>query len=194
MGGKVFTSGPKALFTPRLARDVYNHARAHCVAALRPLFPLLRSPIEAPGKTSFGDIDILASLEGSSLSSTNATSADTTTAGKTTTTTTSKDPDTVAVWAAVASALRAVRTHQENPLVMNVAMPWPPGVGGLIMARQRALEEAAAEAAGSSARGEAACGGDKAVTVGGEAEPRARFVQVDIHLCATKKELEWKYL
>lgn len=189
MGGKVFSSGPKALFTPRLARDVYNYTRAHCFAALRPLFPLLRSPIDAPGKTSFGDVDILASLEGSPLIEANA-DADTT--GKTT----PKDLDTVAVWSAVASALRAVRTHQETPLVMNVAIPWPPGVAGLMMARQRALEEAAAaaEAAGSSASGEAACGGDKAVATGGEAEPRPRFVQVDIHLCATNKELEWKYL
>lgn len=185
MGGKVFSSGPKALFTPRLARDVYNHTRAHCFAALRPLFPLLRSPIDAPGKTSFGDVDILASLEGSPLTQ---ASVDADATSKTT----PKDLDTVAVWASVASALRAVRTHQETPLVMNVAIPWPPGVAGLMMARQRALEEAAA--AGSSASGEAACGGDKAVTAGSEAEPKARFVQVDIHLCATNKELEWKYL
>lgn len=173
MGGKVFSSGLRALYTPRLTREVYQRAQQQCFAALRPLFPLIQCPIEAPEKTTFGDIDVLACLEGSAFAADEIS-----------------DPDKTAVWAAVERALRAVRTYQENRLVKNFALPWP-AVPAQAMARQLAVETAAG--------GDKAVGGsDEAVALGGEAEKEAgqkpRYIQVDVQLYATKQELDWAYL
>lgn len=172
MGGKAFSSGLRALFTPRLAREVYEHAQQQCFAALKPLFPLVKSPVEAPEKTTFGDIDVLACLEGSSFTADEI-----------------GDPKKAAVWEAVAKELRPARTFQESTLVKNFALPWP-ALTGEMMARQLAVEAAVGD--------EAVRCGDKAVASGGEAEKEAeqkpRYIQVDIHLCATNRELEWSYL
>lgn len=63
MGGSAFSSGPDALLTPRMPRDVYQQVLEECKTILRDLFIAVASPIEGPGKRDFGDIDILVALE-----------------------------------------------------------------------------------------------------------------------------------
>ncbi|KAF3764880.1 hypothetical protein M406DRAFT_239722, partial [Cryphonectria parasitica EP155] len=131
MGGKAFSSGPRALYTPRMIPEVYETVLVACLAALRPLFPAVKSLVEAPEKTSHGDIDILVCLEDSSCS------------------------DKTAIWAQVEAALKAL----------------------------------AHEAAGNTSP----VGQDE----GGSAlepklEAKTRCIQVDIRLCATSQELEWR--
>ena len=59
MGGNAFTSGPSPLSTPRMPPDVYFALRDHYINLLRTLYQEVATPLEAPGKSSYGDIDIL---------------------------------------------------------------------------------------------------------------------------------------
>lgn len=59
MGGASFVTGPNALFTPRMPAQVYHETKARLHRALRDLYLCVASPIDGPGKTDFGDIDIL---------------------------------------------------------------------------------------------------------------------------------------
>ncbi|KAF6804774.1 hypothetical protein CMUS01_14773 [Colletotrichum musicola] len=63
MGGLAFSKGVHALFTPRMPINIYRIANDHCSAALRELFVHVATPIDAPGKTDYGDIDIFVSTE-----------------------------------------------------------------------------------------------------------------------------------
>jgi hypothetical protein len=63
MGGRAFSLGPNPLYTPRMPREVYETVRDRCQAALRGLFVIVASPIDGPGKSDFGDIDLLVALE-----------------------------------------------------------------------------------------------------------------------------------
>lgn len=58
MGGLAFASGPDALFTPRMSREVYLQVKAQCFEILRDLYDVVESPIDGPGKSDFGDVDI----------------------------------------------------------------------------------------------------------------------------------------
>lgn len=62
MGGLAFAKGPDALYTPRMPREVYEYVRDNCHAILRELFAVVTTPIEGPGKSDFGDIDIFVTL------------------------------------------------------------------------------------------------------------------------------------
>ncbi|EXJ96155.1 hypothetical protein A1O1_01281 [Capronia coronata CBS 617.96] len=57
MGGSAFA--PEKLSTPRMPPDVYNSTLARVEALLRPHFKHVGHAIEAPAKTSYGDIDVL---------------------------------------------------------------------------------------------------------------------------------------
>ncbi|KIX93927.1 uncharacterized protein Z520_10264 [Fonsecaea multimorphosa CBS 102226] len=57
MGGSVFK--PEGLSTPRMPPKVYNSVLAHTEELLRAHFKLVGHAIEAPAKSSHGDIDIL---------------------------------------------------------------------------------------------------------------------------------------
>ena len=59
MGGASFVTGPNALFTPRMPPQVYHETKARLHRALRDLYLCVASPIDGPGKSDFGDIDIL---------------------------------------------------------------------------------------------------------------------------------------
>ena len=59
MGGNAFTSGPAPLSTPRMPPELYFSLRNHYINLLRTLYQKIATPIEAPGKDSYGDIDIL---------------------------------------------------------------------------------------------------------------------------------------
>ena len=70
MGGKAFRTGPTPLSTPRMPPDVYYRLRNHYLSLLSTLYLQAETPIEAPSKTSYGDIDILVSQPRSPLTST----------------------------------------------------------------------------------------------------------------------------
>ncbi|KAF4585374.1 hypothetical protein GQ602_004679 [Ophiocordyceps camponoti-floridani] len=61
MGGSAFATGPDPLFTPRMPPPVYNRIRSHCADALNRLFHTVASPIDGPGKTDYGDVDMMVS-------------------------------------------------------------------------------------------------------------------------------------
>lgn len=58
MGGSVFAHEPNPLDTPRMPPSVFHAMSQRCKEKLRHLFLCVACPIEAPGKTNFGDIDI----------------------------------------------------------------------------------------------------------------------------------------
>lgn len=61
MGGNAFTTGSNPLSTPRMPPEIYHRLQDHYLAILSTLYTQLATPVEAPAKTSFGDIDILVS-------------------------------------------------------------------------------------------------------------------------------------
>jgi hypothetical protein len=61
MGGEAFTSGPHALYTPRLPLPVYLHIKNRCQEILQDYFSHVASPLEAPGKVDYGDVDFIVS-------------------------------------------------------------------------------------------------------------------------------------
>ena len=63
MGGNAFSSGPSPLLTPRLPPEIYFQIRDHYQCLLRALYKRVSTPIEAPSKSSHGDIDILVSSD-----------------------------------------------------------------------------------------------------------------------------------
>lgn len=56
MGGTVFAG---ELATPRMPTEIYRHTLTHIEGLLRPYFAKVGHAIEAPAKTSHGDVDIL---------------------------------------------------------------------------------------------------------------------------------------
>ncbi len=70
MGGHAFTTnGPSSLSTPRMPPDIYFMLRDHYLQLLSGLYTQIATPIEAPEKASYGDIDILVSLPKSTSTS-----------------------------------------------------------------------------------------------------------------------------
>ena len=61
MGGKAFTSGPTPLFTPRMPPELYYSLRDYYISLLSTYYTQAATPIEAPCKSSYGDIDVLVS-------------------------------------------------------------------------------------------------------------------------------------
>lgn len=61
MGGKAFTSGVAPLKTPRMPPEVYYSLRDLYHSLLSTLYAQVATPVEAPSKASYGDIDILVS-------------------------------------------------------------------------------------------------------------------------------------
>lgn len=62
MGGSAFSVGPNPLFTPRMPKNIYLAVRDKYCALLQQHYVCVASPIEGPGKLSFGDVDILLCL------------------------------------------------------------------------------------------------------------------------------------
>lgn len=152
MGGNVFSpGGPDDLRTPRMSPSVYNHVKAKCITAVKDCgFSLVVTPIEAPEKDSYGDVDILACLAGTNLPPTAHLNA--------------------SKWNEIEKALGAIRSSPQarvspdKQIVIDsksFAIPWPTGLGP----------------AGDSK----------------EASGPA-FIQIDVRLCDTYQELEWRVL
>lgn len=59
MGGSAFATGEDPLWTPRMPKAVYENVKSRCHASLMGIYSCVASPIDGPGKTDFGDIDIL---------------------------------------------------------------------------------------------------------------------------------------
>ncbi|EFW98410.1 hypothetical protein CMQ_4262 [Grosmannia clavigera kw1407] len=62
MGGAAFSSGPDPLNTPRMSPAVYEAVRERCHRVLREVFVAVATPIEGPGKTDYGDVDVLVAV------------------------------------------------------------------------------------------------------------------------------------
>jgi hypothetical protein len=154
MGGKVFSKGPNPLYTPRMSLATYKLAKANCTNNLTKLgFSRIATPIEAPEKNTFGDVDILVCLEGTSFPPS------------------ARFDD--AKWDQLEKTLRAVRSYSEarigpdKQLIIDnksLAIPWP--------------ENSATEP--DRQRKE----------LGVSSKPQ--YVQVDIRLCDTHQELNWR--
>jgi hypothetical protein len=59
MGGSAFASGENPLSTPRMPTHVYQLVRPKCHDILSRYFEHVATPIEAPGKKDYGDVDFL---------------------------------------------------------------------------------------------------------------------------------------
>ncbi|KAF7854188.1 hypothetical protein EAF04_010485 [Stromatinia cepivora] len=59
MGGQAFASHVSPIKTPRMTQEVYDKALEQNQAILRKFYSKVASAIEGPGKTSYGDVDIL---------------------------------------------------------------------------------------------------------------------------------------
>ncbi len=59
MGGHVFAKLSPPLQTPRMPAEVYTNVRDWSLLCLRRLYQYVESPVEAPGKESYGDVDVL---------------------------------------------------------------------------------------------------------------------------------------
>ncbi|KFY44946.1 hypothetical protein V494_01243, partial [Pseudogymnoascus sp. VKM F-4513 (FW-928)] len=100
MGGNVFTTIRNPLFTPRMPPEVYIPVRDHCHAVLAKYYTHVCTPIEAPEKTSYGDIDIL--VHGPLTS----------------------PPPALSELGAALDAAASILPRAENPEA-NYAIPWP---------------------------------------------------------------------
>lgn len=175
MGGKAFSTGSDALYTPRMVPKVYKTTLANCFNALMDLFPVVKAPIEAPEKATFGDIDLLVSLEGSVFTSEDI-----------------NDHQKAVIWTAIERKLEAVQVFQEGKLFTSksMAIPWPIRLSKDVMADQLAAESIA----GHKAESEWGKANNKAVENVHEAETKSRYIQVDIQLCSRDQESEWRVL
>jgi hypothetical protein len=59
MGGQAFTHLSPHLQTPRMSPEIYTQVLATTHAILRQHYHLVGSPIESPGKETFGDVDVV---------------------------------------------------------------------------------------------------------------------------------------
>lgn len=59
MGGKAFSAGVAPLLTPLMPPALYRSIRDHLLVEVAGFFGKVASPIEAPEKASFGDIDLI---------------------------------------------------------------------------------------------------------------------------------------
>lgn len=59
MGGLYFSNGVQSLHTPRMGKVVYYATKGRIIDALKKHFLRVDCPLEAPEKSSFGDIDIV---------------------------------------------------------------------------------------------------------------------------------------
>jgi len=61
MGGKAFSHGPNPLYTPRIPQALYTALLEKYRSLLSTFYIDVASPLDAPGKDSHGDIDLLVS-------------------------------------------------------------------------------------------------------------------------------------
>ncbi|KAK3695208.1 hypothetical protein B0T22DRAFT_97720 [Podospora appendiculata] len=163
MGGAAFASGHSPLNTPRMPPAVYARAKTACHALLRHLFVYVASPIEGPGKTDHGDIDILVALDRRLAFP-------------------QKPGDEVqrspqALMAAIQNALDTrYAIVDQTAMSANFAILWPEKEEEEETGSRAALE-VPATAQDNSNRG--------------EKDPRPRHIQVDVRICNDLDDLCW---
>ncbi|KAM7197660.1 hypothetical protein V8F20_006550 [Naviculisporaceae sp. PSN 640] len=118
MGGLAFTTPPYGLHTPRMPPAVYNQVKASCMAKLSELYAIVASPVDAPAKKDFGDVDFLVAEKKQSpavpASETGLPSEN--------------DEDTRTQLLAIGGKLQASHSIILSPPVSaNFAIPWPAG-------------------------------------------------------------------
>lgn len=119
MGGSAFSAGVSPLHTPRMPPQIYHAERLRCMQLLRQLYIHVDSPIDGPGKTDFGDIDILVFGRRSDAPTPPPPSP--------------VDPDDTtgaAPLREIATLLGAERTIFEPRASSNLAIRWPEGDDG----------------------------------------------------------------
>ncbi|KAI1342558.1 hypothetical protein F5Y15DRAFT_308893 [Xylariaceae sp. FL0016] len=110
MGGLAFSSGKHPLRTPRMSREVYEKVRDRCHALLREKFVIVVTPIEGPGKDSFGDIDIVVAWDRETAFSVPS----------------NLEPRERVTSEEIGDILGAVRVKEEQPGIAFIsALPWP---------------------------------------------------------------------
>lgn len=104
MGGKAFGSGGSALVTPRMPNEVYQLVLSQCHILLKKYYDLVKTPIEAPGKKDYGDVDFLVA-EPTELA---------------------QDADIKKVYQTLKSSLGATQIrYQSGSPTASFALPWP---------------------------------------------------------------------
>ncbi|KAI0125454.1 hypothetical protein BJ170DRAFT_432449 [Xylariales sp. AK1849] len=112
MGGLAFTKGANALHTPRMCPDIYQYVRDHCHRMLRELFVVVATPIEGPGKSDYGDVDIFVAWKRQVLFPSSANGSVPGASGE-------------YPFDAIKRLLHAERHIQERQNVAIFAVPWP---------------------------------------------------------------------
>ncbi|TLD20368.1 hypothetical protein PspLS_08590 [Pyricularia sp. CBS 133598] len=194
MGGSAFTQAPYLLRTPRMPPEVYRHMVTHCHTALSGLFRTVTAPVEAPAKDSFGDVDFLvaepigADVDGSlSISEPEE--------GKK-----PKIAGPPVIWTKIEHALGAVRLkYNGKDATANFALPWPQEYAGLesrVLDKNLASDQQVNGDHGTPKHAGKDNLADADITKVKEQptndnQGTAAYVQVDIQICSTVKQLLW---
>jgi hypothetical protein len=113
MGGSAFASKPYLLNTPRMPQRVYDQVKCNCHARLREVYVYVASPVEGPGKTDHGDVDVIVFLERQAFAPNTCSNA------------TSKEQDPRAAIAVAVGAEHVIYLKDGA----NMAVPWPEAEG-----------------------------------------------------------------
>jgi len=121
MGGLAFASGPNPLSTPRMPLAVYEAVKNRCHEILIQYYTHVATPIEAPGKKDYGDVDFLVA-----------------------------SPALLCHGSNIAVTLgKALGTEHsisgKGSTTISFALPWPKGVEGEATASDQGLEEGSAD-------------------------------------------------
>jgi hypothetical protein len=121
MGGLAFASGPNPLSTPRMPLAVYEAVKNRCHEILKRYYTHVATPIEAPGKKDYGDVDFLVA-----------------------------GPTLLCHGSNIAATLgKALGTEHsisgKGSSTISFALPWPKGVEGEATASDQGPEEGSAD-------------------------------------------------
>ncbi|KAI1489656.1 hypothetical protein F5X96DRAFT_695642 [Biscogniauxia mediterranea] len=184
MGGSAFAVGDNPLHTPRMSPSVYRAVRERCSHILRQVFVIVATPIEAPAKKDFGDIDIFLAWERDEIFPCSAPAMPSPSYDETSQKGTGDGGNNVRSKGSSSSSnsdallekairlLGAVRSKQEQPGVASVAIPWPEDL----------LPAAAAADSNDS---------DSDSDKKNRPSPPRLHIQVDLHVCSSLPDLQW---
>ncbi|KAI8629485.1 hypothetical protein F5Y19DRAFT_83761 [Xylariaceae sp. FL1651] len=176
MGGLAFTSGPDPLYTPRMRPEVYRAVRDECQEKLRELFVVVAAPIEAPAKTSFGDIDLFVTWEQKKVFPSPTTNTNNAPLGPL------SDDDPME---AIYQRLGAVRQKSEGKEhTMAMAIPWP----DLFPYPEPDPKLASKLASLSSEENK---NKELEFDKDGKHDTQRPYIQADIHICESLTHLQW---
>lgn len=198
MGGSAFAAAPHFLRTPRMPPEVYRHMVTQCHAALATLFRTVTTPVEAPAKADFGDVDFL--VAGPLILGTD----------KSESTYEQKRPnsgDRPLIWQRIEQELGAARIkYNSKDATANLALPWPrafstgpesravhhiPAQDQQLEPGQGTLEYKHGETAPGIPDTGATEEAKEATDHHEQHQQQPNYVQVDIRICQTAEQLLW---